>query len=359
MSRVKTSRAGWLFVLLAIFCLGEAPSGLEHQQPADLGPFFAKRQVTIAVTDSGLGGLSIMAEAAARLKEAKIFEKADFVFFNALFSNESGYNSLKTRAEKTTVFDSALESLEKNYRPDLILIGCNTLSVLYPETFFSTRTKIPVVGIVDAGVAMSLKALLTNPAASLILFGTETTIGEGEHKRKLMEAGIPEKRIIAQACPELAGYIENGYQSDETGLLIESAVEEALAKLTDPKVPIYAGLVCTHYGYSLSLWNKAFEERGRQLLGILNPNSRMLDFLFESGDKNRARTTKMSARVVSMVEIAENKRKSLAGWLDKVSPEVASALTKYELKPNLFKWQDPRRGSKRMSLRACPGQARR
>jgi glutamate racemase len=301
---------------------------------------FAKRQVTIAVTDSGLGGLSIMAEAAARLKDAKIFEKADLVFFNALFSNESGYNSLKTRAEKIAVFDSALDSLEKNYRPDLILIGCNTLSVLYPETFFSKRTKIPVVGIVDAGVAMSRKALLANPAASLILFGTETTIGEGEHKRKLMEAGIPEKRIIAQACPELAAYIENGYHSDETGLLIESAVEEALAKLADPKVPIYAGLVCTHYGYSIPLWTKAFEERGQKLLGLLSPNSQMLDFLFAPGDKNRVRTTEISARVVSMVEIAENKRKSLAGWLDKVSPEVAAALTKYELKPDLFKWQE-------------------
>jgi glutamate racemase len=295
--------------------------------------------VTIAVTDSGLGGLSIMAEAAARLKDAKIFEKADLVFFNALFSNESGYNSLKTRAEKILVFDSALDSLEKKYRPDLILIGCNTLSILYPETSFSKRIKIPVVGIVDAGVAMSLKALRANPAASLILFGTETTIGEGEHKRRLMEAGIPEKRIIAQACPELAGYIENGYQSDETGLLIESAVDEAMAKLADPKVPVYAGLVCTHYGYSMPLWTKAFEERGQKLQGILNPNSQMLDFLFAPGDKNRVRTTELSAWVVSMVEIAENKRKSLAGWLNKVSPEVAAALANYELKADLFQWK--------------------
>jgi len=339
MNSIKASRAGWRLGLLAIFCLGPAPSGVEPQKPADLGPFFAKRQVTIAVTDSGLGGLSIMAEAAARLKEAKIFEKADLVFFNALFSNESGYNSLRTRAEKIAVFNSALDSLEKNYRPDLVLIGCNTLSVLTRDTSFSKRAKIPVVGIVDAGVGMFLKALKTNPTASLILFGTETTIGEGEHKRKLMEAGIPEKRIIAQACPELAGYIENGYESDETALLIESYVEEALAKLADPNAPVYAGLVCTHYGYSLSLWKKAFEERGRKLQGILNPNSRMLDFLFESGDRNRARTTEISARVVSMVEIAENKRQSLGGWLSKVSSEVSAALAIYELRTDLFTWK--------------------
>jgi len=215
-----TSRAGWLLGLLAIFYMGQAPPCPAHQNPPDLDPLFGKRQVMIAVTDSGLGGLAIMAEAAARLKEAKVFEKVDLLFFNALFSNESGYNSLKTRAEKIFIFDSALESLEKNYRPDLILIGCNTLSVLTQETSFSKRAKIPVIGIVDAGVGMFIKALKANPAASLILFGTETTIGEEEHKRKLMKAGIPEKRITVQACPELANYIENGYQSDDTGLLI-------------------------------------------------------------------------------------------------------------------------------------------
>jgi len=340
MIRGKTTRAGWLFGLLAMFLINGAASGIEHQKSDDLNVFFAKRQVTIAVTDSGLGGLSIMAEAAVRLKEAKIFENVRLVFSNALFSNESGYNSLKTRAEKIAVFNSVLDRIEKNYRPDLILIGCNTLSVLYQDAPFSKKTKIPVAGIVDAGVGLFLRALETNPDASLILFGTETTIGEGEHKRKLMESGIPEKRIIAQACPELAGYIENGYQSDETGLLIASYVDEALAKLADPKAPVCAGLVCTHYGYSLRLWNKAFVGRGRKPLDILNPNSQMLDFMFEPEYKNRVKKTVISVRVVSMVEITADKRKSLGGWLEKVSPEVAAALANYELRPDLFKWQE-------------------
>ncbi len=340
MVRGKTTRAGWLFGLLVMFLIYGAAFGIEYQKSDDLSVFFAKRRVTIAVTDSGLGGLSIMAEAAARLKEAKIFENVRLVFSNALFSNESGYNSLKTRAEKIAVFNSVLDRIEKYYRPDLILIGCNTLSVLYQDTPFSKKTKIPVAGIVDAGVGLFLRALKTNPYASLILFGTETTIGEGEYQRKLMEAGISEKRIIAQACPELASYIENGSQTDETGLLITSYVDEALAKLADPKAPVYAGLVCTHYGYSLSLWNKAFEGRGRRLMSILNPNSQMLDFLFKPEHKNQVKNTEISARVVSMVEIVERKRKSLGGWLEKVSPEVGAALANYELKPDLFKWQE-------------------
>ena len=51
-----------------------------------------KDAITVAVTDSGLGGLSIMAEAAARLKELRLYRVVNLVFANSLFSNESGYN---------------------------------------------------------------------------------------------------------------------------------------------------------------------------------------------------------------------------------------------------------------------------
>ena len=51
-------------------------------------------------------------EAAARLKEAGTFQTADFVFYNALFSAEGGYNSLQTRGEKIAIFQSALGGLE-------------------------------------------------------------------------------------------------------------------------------------------------------------------------------------------------------------------------------------------------------
>jgi hypothetical protein len=103
----------------------------------NLNDFFQKREVTIAVTDSGLGGLSILAEAAEKMKENKIFRHTHFIFFNSLFSEDGGFNSLKTQKEKVLIFDSALRSLMENCSPDLILIGCNTLSVLYDKTPFS------------------------------------------------------------------------------------------------------------------------------------------------------------------------------------------------------------------------------
>jgi hypothetical protein len=181
-------------------------SSLRPSVHLNLAGFFNKEKVTIAVTDSGLGGLAVMAEAVRRMKDERVFKEADFIFYNALFSLEGGYNSLKTRQEKIEVFSSALENLERKYQPDLILIGCNTLSVLYPDTPFSRKTKIPVIGIVEAGVEMIAEGLRAHPEAAVILFGTPTTVSEATHKRlrrggdrdahlRLRGRGPPENRF--------------------------------------------------------------------------------------------------------------------------------------------------------------------
>jgi len=324
-------------IILFLFLAACRPA--EKAGRPDLDPFFSKPDVTIAVTDSGLGGLAIMAQAAARLKAARIFKSVNLVFFNALFSNDSGYNSLPSRAEKIAVFNSALESLAQQYRPDLILVGCNTLSVLYEETPFFKQAKIPVLGIVEPGVDLLSNGLEKKPGSAAIIFGTETTIGEGEHKKRLLEKGFPEERIVTQACPELAGYIENGLHGEDTGLLIESYVDEALANLKNRMAHIWVSLNCTHFGYSLDLWKKAFESRGIKSFFILNPNSKMTDILISPKYEKRFADTAVRAKAVSMVEVGRPKIDSLGAWLRRVSPETADALAQVELKPDLFEWK--------------------
>jgi len=300
-------------------------------------PFFQKDRVTIAVTDSGLGGLSVLAEAARRLKETGIFKRVDFVFFNALFSNEGGYNSLKTRQEKIRVFDSALKSLRDNFRPDIILIGCNTLSVLYKDTLFSKGGDIPVFGIVDAGVGLIAQGLKDHPEASVIIFGTATTISERTYPSELERLGFAAGRIHGQSCPELESFIENDPGGDATGLLISGCVSEAVEKLPSPALLV--SLNCTHYGYSLPLWEKAFEEAGTKPLAVLNPNSRMTDVLFEPRYFGRFQRTAVRVRVVSMVEIGRPKIAALAPRLETSCPETAAALRVYEHNPDLFEWK--------------------
>ncbi|MBM3297841.1 MAG: hypothetical protein FJY83_09630 [Candidatus Aminicenantes bacterium] len=298
--------------------------------------FFEKQSVTIAVTDSGLGGLGILAEAAARMETAGIFEHADFVFFNALFSNEGGYNALPSTGEKVRIFNSALEALAREVRPDLILIGCNTLSVIYPRTAFAGKTDIPVLGIVEAGTALLAEALRRAPGSSVIVFGTPTTVGEAAYRKNLAVLGFEEGRIAAQSCPDLESFIEKDPSSDETGLVIAGYAAEALGRLPGPKTPFSVSLNCTHYGLSLGAWEEAFAPEGARFLGILNPNSRMLDPLFPPEKRGRYARTEVAVRVLSRVEISAEKIAAVGRVLEKTSPAAARALAAYELRPGLF-----------------------
>ena len=184
------------------------------------------------------------------------------------------------------------------------------------------------------------KGLSGDPRATAVILGTETTIGEGEHARRLAALGFGPERVVAQACPELANFIENGTGSDETGLLIESFVDEALSRVPDKTAPLLVSLNCTHYGYALPLWDKALRARGIGSFVILNPNGRMLDPLFPPKAEKRYSSTAVHASVVSMVGIDKKKIEALGAWLKGVSPEVASALERYELVPGLFEWKD-------------------
>ena len=325
-----------LTVFVFVFSLFATGFATNMLSSPDFSRFFQRERVAIAVTDSGLGGLSVMAEAIRKMKEAGVFRRVDFVFFNALFSLEGGYNSLKTREEKVQIFSSALESMEKKFHPDLILIGCNTLSVLYEDTAFSRKTKIPVIGIVEAGVEIISQNLRNRPDAMVIIFGTPTTISENTHKKRLLEQGFDSARIISQSCPELENYIEKDSAGDETEMLISACVEEALQKMPSPAPPLLVSLNCTHYGYSLPLWEKAFHDAGIKPLAILNPNSRMIDSLFKPESLNRYKKTEITVRVVSMVEINREKIQSLGKWLQGPSPETAAALSHYEHNPSLF-----------------------
>ena len=235
-----------------------------------------------------------------------------------------------------------MKSLAQTIRPDLILIGCNTLSVIYDQTDFAVKAKIPVLGIVEAGTELMAKALGRSPRTVVILFATPTTVAEGVYQKNLIKLGFPGERVIVQACPDLEAFIEKNPDSDETALLIAGYTAEALAKLPDRTVPLAISLNCTHYGYSLGAFEAAFAQEKERPVSILNPNSKMLDPLFPREKFGRFRRTEISIRVLSTVEISADKAQAISRILEKTSPATALALRRYEFKPDLFEWQSLR-----------------
>jgi len=172
-------------------------------EPDKFDHFLEKKEVTILVTDSGLGGISMFAEIARELRKRHLFEKVYLVYFNAWPEQNRGYNRLKNTAERIHVFDNALQGMMR-FKPDFIMIACNTLSVLYHHTEFSRSVDIPVVDIVGFGVDMMAECLQTSTNDQAVILGTVTTIESHVHRDHLVQRGIQPEQIISQACDQLA-----------------------------------------------------------------------------------------------------------------------------------------------------------
>ncbi|CAG0989127.1 hypothetical protein ARNL5_03100, partial [Anaerolineae bacterium] len=257
------TQTGGVLAALALAVLAAAGCSAGSRRPATFAQAAReKADVTIVVTDSGLGGLSVVADLASRLPASGIVRSARIVFVNALLDAAIGYNDLRDEADKVRVFDAALEAMERRYAPDLVLVACNTLSVFYERTLHAKRGTTETVSIVPMGVDLVEKALRERPEARAVLFATKGTIDSGAHRRLLEQRGIAADRVVGQACPRLTGAIERGAHDAATASRIEGFVKEAVGRLGERSGPVVASLNCTHFGYARPLWERSFEALG-------------------------------------------------------------------------------------------------
>ena len=304
----------------------------------NLNEILKKEKLRIIITDSGLGGLSVTADVEKKLSFFKPFQEVEIIFFNSLPAHNKGYNSIKDMKQKAKVFDSALNSMIKNFHPDIILIACNTLSVVYPETEFSKITNIPVIGIVELGVELMGDSLKNNPGSNVFVIGTPTTINSNSHKNRLIAKGFDEKIIYTHPCKNLESKIQEDTESKAVKDLLDKYSDELKSKVKTPAVKSFVGLCCTHYGYAYNLIDSVMKDKFGKNTELINPNSKMGDLLITDENRNRFDEIKTDVKVVSQVDITEQENKSLGKLLGKESPKTEAALRNYLLKEDLFEY---------------------
>lgn len=292
----------------------------------------SSNKIKVAVIDSGVGGLSVFAEVDKIIKQNNPFDSIELFYINVVPDIEIGYNKLENVERKIEVFNDALYGIKKHINPDMILIACNTLSVICHRTDFSKNGETNLIGIVETGVEMFFDEMKWNEN-QLIIIGTETTINSNSHKELLLKKGIKEERIITQSCPGLESSISLGPESSETKNLIKKYLIESVGKISGLE-KIYLGLCCTHYGYAINSFEEVIKELKLKSIEILNPNKRMAE-IFSSEKSNNGQSL-IKRKVISKVVIEENVIKNLYPLLAKVSVDAAESLKKYEVMENLF-----------------------
>jgi glutamate racemase len=288
----------------------------------------------ILITDSGVGGLSVCAYAERFVRTHGSREPVRLTFVNAAPENDYGYNSMPSRDVKLQTFDRFLTNATQRYRPDLIYVACNTLSVLLPDTPFYRNAVAPVKGIVETAVDLLLGALEADRRSVAMIFGTQTTIDAGAYPRLLEARGVDPARIVTQACPGLADTISEDREGERTRLEIVRWVRAAIEKMHDKSRPVVACLACTHYGYRKELFESALAD-ARMRARVINPNERAVDDLFETRSDSPA-NREAGVEFVTRYAIPDATIEALTWFLSDISPRTVEAMKNFVHVPDLF-----------------------
>ena len=307
----------------------------------------------LVITDSGLGGLAACAALEQRLRGARLARTVRLTYVNAWPFEDSGYNDLPDPAARARVFDAALSRIAE-MRPDRLVIACNTLSILYPQTAFSRDPVVPVQGIIDAGVDVFTESLFGDATASLVLVGTKTTIESAVHRDRIAARGVDPGRVSAVACRGLAASIERGVGSLQTAGLIDLCTTRA-AEAAPDGAGLILGLCCTHYGYVAGRLASGLASKTGRAVRVLDPVSRLVDAVMadlappdvvaaaaaarEPGTSSttlREPAGNIPVELISKVRLDEQASHSIALLIEPVSAATARALLSYARIPDLF-----------------------
>jgi glutamate racemase len=277
----------------------------------------------ILITDSGVGGVSVVAYAERFVRTEGFTEPVHLTFANAAPANDYGYNSMPSHEAKIETFDRFLRSVTERYAPDRIYVACNTLSVLLPDT----HPTVPIKGIIETGVGLLLEELNKDPRSVAMVFATQTTTDAGAYPRHLQERGIDASRIISQACPGLADTISEDREGVKAQAEIEKWVAVAMEKMPSRDLPIVACLACTHYGYRKDLFAAAL---GRAT--VINPNESAVGDLFGRAGGTHA----VYVDFVTRYALPPTTVETLTWLLGEISPRTVDAMQHFQHVPDLF-----------------------
>lgn len=221
----------------------------------------------LVLTDSGLGGLTVLAHLLEELQAAPPRRQdLELVFFDAFPRDLVGYNQLSGRGEQVRVFDQVLRELEAECAPDRLAIACNTLSVLHPSTEHS-RGPTPLTEITRSGRGEIRRFHRESPGLPLVLLATDVTLASRAY------------RVPGPACCEVSGGdLATLLEQAPEGPAVRGRLREVLREVRRQLPGVSrAGLFlgCTHYGLARPGLAEEARAIGLEWEEILDPGRAM------------------------------------------------------------------------------------
>jgi len=186
----------------------------------------------ILLFDSGVGGLTVLAELRKLLPQAPVIYAADTA---GLPYGE------KTEAEVAARVAGLLGRLSERYAPRLITIACNTASTI-ALGMVRDVLQVPIVGTVPA-----IKPAAAATRTGVIgLLGTAATIRQG-YVDRLQAEFAADKVLIRHACPALVEAAEAKLRGETPDPAVFAAAAAGLRSHPEGDRIDTVVLACTHF----------------------------------------------------------------------------------------------------------------
>ena len=200
----------------------------------------------IGIFDSGVGGLTVLAEIRKGLPKESIIYLGDTKNFP--YGNRS----------EEEIIEFAIKNVELLIKKEvkIIIIACGTATSQALEVLKEKFT-IPIIGIIEPTV----QYIENQKYEEIGVIATEGTIRNGAWEKKLKEK-LPEIKVTNKACPMLATIAEEGKaQSPEGRRVIKEYMAPFKEKHIDKIIlgcthyPIYEKIIREELGYEVELIN--------------------------------------------------------------------------------------------------------
>lgn len=201
----------------------------------------------IGVFDSGVGGLTVVAEM------VKLLPNESIIYFGD--TGRAPYGGLTI--DTLNQYAKEIVSFLTGQNVKALVVACNTMSTNCMDTL-EQMSPVPVVGMLKPGV----EAVLESGKRSVCLLATKATVESGAHTRLLAQEN-PSIQVYAKACIDFVSLVEAGLSNSPKA---EEAAKEALAEFAG--VDIEAVLLgCTHY----PLMEQAIQKAAGKEAVLINP----------------------------------------------------------------------------------------
>lgn len=188
----------------------------------------------IALFDSGVGGLTVLAAVAKRLPCERL-----------LYLGDTARVPYGTRSRETIIrYTLMAASRLLKHGAKMLVVACNTATSAALPALRKTFASIPVLGVIEPGAEAAIAA---SNNGHIAVIATEATIKGGAYQREISRR-LPGARVTGRACTLFVPLAEEGWINGEiTEMIARRYLADIFEQADESARPDTLLLGCTHF----------------------------------------------------------------------------------------------------------------